>query len=100
MARRSGRSKKKHLATIMDKQVCATSSIDKRIELKIIFCTVATLNDDHEIYVVGSVGTTLDGEAFGGGSSDIVIIKYDTSGTKVWTRLIGTTGDEFAYSGV
>ncbi|WP_158501508.1 SBBP repeat-containing protein [Vitiosangium sp. GDMCC 1.1324] len=56
-----------------------------------------------EIYVVGrtrgsTTGTGLDGRAQLG-DYDIVVLKYDAAGTRVWTRQDGTVGEDSA-SGV
>jgi chitodextrinase len=45
------------------------------------------------VYVVGTTSGNLDGETINGGS-DIALINYNSSGTKQWTRLLGTTADE------
>ena len=47
------------------------------------------------IFLVGTArpGTTIDGQSFIG-SDDILIRKYDSSGTKLFTKIIGTTSSE------
>lgn len=64
-----------------------------------MYFAVVTRRDNNGIYVVGNVGGDLDSQTFGGGTSDIVIFKYASDGTKLWTRLIGNSGDETAYAG-
>lgn len=84
----------------VDNQVQTTSKIVMRKKELMYDCVVVTLKDDSAIYVTGYVANALDGQAYGGGSSDIIVFKYDSSGTKIWTRIIGTTGSEAAYAGV
>jgi len=55
-----------------------------------------------EVYVVGrtsggSTGTGLDGNVQLGGY-DIVLVKYDATGNKLWTRQTGTPGEDTASS--
>ena len=49
------------------------------------------------IYVVGNTSGDLDGETNAGGS-DAVLIKYNSSGTKQWTRLLGTAVSDSAWA--
>jgi len=42
-------------------------------------------------YLGGYTHGVLDGQPWGG-SRDTIVVKYDTSGTKVWTREFGATG--------
>ena len=49
------------------------------------------------IYVTGYTSGNLDGETNAGGS-DAVLIKYDSSGSKLWTRLLGTAGSDSAWA--
>ena len=49
------------------------------------------------IYVAGYTSGNLDGETNAGGS-DAVLIKYNSSGTRQWTRLLGSTGSDSAWS--
>ena len=56
---------------------------------------------DGSIYVGGETNsTTLDGQANSGleGTSDGFVAKYSPEGTKLWTKLIGGSGDEFIYA--
>ena len=48
-------------------------------------------------YVTGYTSGNLDGETNAGGS-DAVLIKYDSSGSKLWTRLLGTAGSDSAWA--
>jgi len=55
-----------------------------------------TTGPDGSVYVAGTTkGTTLDGQINAGGN-DAFVIKYTPDGTKVWTRLIGTTQNDSA----
>ncbi|MBZ4373460.1 SBBP repeat-containing protein [Corallococcus sp. AS-1-6] len=49
-----------------------------------------------EIYVAGRTQGGLDGNA-SLGSHDIVVVKYDASGNRVWTRQLGTSGEEQVF---
>ena len=42
------------------------------------------------VYMAGWAGGTLDGQNFHGGVSDGFLVKYNSDGSKAWTRLIGT----------
>jgi len=52
-----------------------------------------TTDSSGNIYVTGSTGGGLDGNTNSGesGSRDIVLIKYNSSGTKKWTKQLGTS---------
>jgi len=52
---------------------------------------------DGSIYIAGSTSGSLDGQV-NSGKSDAFVSKYNSDGSKAWTRLLGTTGDEYAYS--
>ena len=52
-----------------------------------------TLGVDGSIYVAGDANNTVDAQAFGG-TVDAFISKYDASGNKAWTRLVGGTAFE------
>lgn len=45
------------------------------------------------VYVVGTTSGSLDGNV-GQGGSDLFVVKYDSGGTKQWTRLIGSNANE------
>lgn len=51
------------------------------------------------IYVTGVTYGDLDGQTLNG-SNDAIVIKYDSSGTKLWTRLIGVSGQETTGYGI
>jgi hypothetical protein len=50
----------------------------------------------NNIYVVGGTYGGLDDEV-NSGNSDAFLTKFDSSGTRQWTRLLGTTGSDTAY---
>jgi hypothetical protein len=52
---------------------------------------------DGSIYVGGFTYTSLDGQTTAGGG-DAFITKFNADGTKAWTRLLGTSGYDSAYS--
>ena len=52
---------------------------------------------DGAIYVAGSTSGNLDGQV-NSGNNDAFVTKYNTDGTKVWTKLLGTSGTDNAYS--
>ena len=56
-----------------------------------------TTGSDGAIYVAGYTSGNLDGETNSGGQ-DAFVTKYNTDGTKAWTRLLGTSGNDLASS--
>jgi hypothetical protein len=56
-----------------------------------------TTGKNGSIYVTGGTGGNLDSQTNSGGR-DAFITKFKSDGAKGWTRLIGTTADEYAYS--
>lgn len=57
-----------------------------------------TVDGSGNAYVTGKTYSDLDGNT-SAGSSDAFFAKYDTNGTKLWTKQMGTSGREFG-SGV
>lgn len=53
-------------------------------------------DSSNNIYVTGRTTGDLDGET-NAGSYDIFIVKFDINGSRLWTRLLGTTSSETAY---
>jgi len=49
------------------------------------------------VYITGNSDGALDGETNAGGH-DLYLVKYNTSGTRQWTRLLGTTSGEYGRS--
>jgi len=50
---------------------------------------------DGSIYVSGYTGGALDGQTNRGGA-DAFLTKYSADGTKAWTKLLGSSGNDFA----
>jgi chitodextrinase len=59
--------------------------------------SVAVHNVTENVYVTGTTAGSLDGQAYSG-SGDVYLMKYNSSGTKQWTRLLGTTAIDNAFS--
>ena len=53
-----------------------------------------TTDSSDNIYVTGSTGGDLDGNTSSGGN-DIFLVKYNSSGTKQWTKQMGTSSDDW-----
>ncbi len=47
---------------------------------------------DRNFYITGYTFGNLDGQILTG-SQDMFVVKYDSSGSKLWTRLLGTSGE-------
>eukprot|EP01031_Cornospumella_fuschlensis_P025340 gene25340-30599_t len=50
------------------------------------------------VYLTGSVYSSLHGEAYAGGYSDMFLMKYSTNGTRLWTRLVGDADRDEGYA--
>jgi hypothetical protein len=61
-----------------------------------VYASALTTGNDGAIYVSGTTNGNLDGQNYSGGSSDAFITKYNPDGTKVWTKLLGTSGFDSA----
>jgi hypothetical protein len=59
---------------------------------------VVALDSSGNIFIAGGVAGSIDGAAFGGGASDMFLMKFDINGIWQWTKLRGSIGDESAYS--
>jgi len=55
-----------------------------------------TTDSSGNIYVTGTTGGGLDGNT-NSGSDDIFLVKYDSSGTKQWTKQLGTSSGDFGF---
>jgi hypothetical protein len=58
--------------------------------------SVAT-DSSGNVYVTGATNGGLDGNT-NAGRGDLFVVKYDTSGTKLWTRQLGATGYDSGFS--
>jgi hypothetical protein len=56
-----------------------------------------TIGLDGSVYVVGSTDGSIDGLSNSGGN-DVFISKFTQDGAKVWTKLLGTSGSDYASS--
>jgi len=55
-----------------------------------------TTDSSGNIYVTGYTGGGLDGNT-NSGSYDIILVKYNSSGTKQWTKQLGTSSEDWGY---
>ena len=55
-----------------------------------------TTDSSGNIYVTGYTRGGLDGNT-NSGNEDIFLVKYDSSGTKQWTKQLGTSEEERGY---
>lgn len=55
--------------------------------------TAVSSGVDGSIYLVGSTTGSLDGQK-NNGNYDVFLVKFDASGTKIWTKLIGSSREE------
>ena len=53
---------------------------------------------DGSIYLTGATQGNLDNQSYFGGSGDAFVTKFNTNGTKVWTRILGTSAWDVAYA--
>ena len=60
------------------------------------YASALTTGQDGSIYVSGRTTGALDGQTYSGGSYDAFLTKYSTDGTKAWTKLLGTSGTDYA----
>jgi hypothetical protein len=56
-----------------------------------------TVDSSDNIYVTGDTSGGLDGNT-SSGSSDIFLVKYNSSGTKQWTQQLGTSSNDGGYA--
>jgi len=55
-----------------------------------------TTDSSGNVYVTGYTGGGLDGNT-NLGKEDIILVKYNSSGTKQWTRQLGTSSGDYGY---
>ncbi|WP_341884206.1 SBBP repeat-containing protein, partial [Synechococcus sp. UW140] len=56
-----------------------------------------TTGSDGSIYIAGETYGNLDGNSNAGGNEDAFLSKYNSDGTKSWTRLLGSSARDWAY---
>jgi hypothetical protein len=54
------------------------------------------IDSSNNIYITGYTEGALDSQT-NSGSTDLFLVKYNSSGTKQWTKLLGTSTHEYAY---
>ena len=57
--------------------------------------TIVRVDSSGNVYVTGFTGGGMDGS--NQGSSDIFLVKFNSSGTKLWTRQLGTSSGDGSY---
>ena len=57
-----------------------------------------TTDSNNNVYVVGGTNGNLDGNTNNGGEGDAFFVKFDSSGNKLWTKLVGSISGEMPYS--
>ena len=60
-------------------------------------CHGVAADGNGNVYVAGAVAGALSGQTSAGGA-DAFVRKYDSSGTEVWTKQFGTTGNETPWA--
>jgi hypothetical protein len=58
--------------------------------------TEVTVDSSDNIYVMGGTYGGLDGNT-NSGSLDLFLVKYNSSGTKQWTKQLGTSSDDYGF---
>ena len=53
---------------------------------------------DGSIFITGATKSDLDGETHSGGVFDAFLTKYSSDGTKLWTKLLGSSSNDYSYS--
>lgn len=59
---------------------------------------VAVDTSSNSVYVTGYSAGTLDTQ-ISAGAHDIILFKYDESGSQVWIQQLGTSGEDQGYGG-
>jgi hypothetical protein len=59
------------------------------------YASWVTVDGSGNAYVVGMTGGSMSGQAFAG-ANDAFVRKYDGTGVEQWTRLMGSSGDDYA----
>lgn len=66
--------------------------------LGLAFVIVAIDSTSGGVFVSGYVSGSLHGQAHQGGT-DVVLLKFDASGSRLWTQLFGTSGNDQSNEG-
>ncbi|MEQ8434720.1 MAG: hypothetical protein RIA71_10805 [Oceanicaulis sp.] len=66
-----------------------TASTESENPLSVL---ATTRGPNGEIYVVGQASSAVDGQQIKG-EGDLVLMRYDTTGKRVWTRTLGAAGE-------
>lgn len=62
-------------------------------------CDGLITSSDGSIYLLGSAGSSVDGQAYaGGGGPDAFLTKFNPDGTKAWTKMLGSSESDKPYS--
>lgn len=67
-----------------------------------MYWIIVAVDTSGGVYVTGTVSRALDGQTFTGtpaSTTDIVLLKYNTSGNWQWTRLKGSPLTDIGYGG-
>ncbi|EAU66928.1 von Willebrand factor type D domain protein [Stigmatella aurantiaca DW4/3-1] len=59
--------------------------------------TSRRLDNTVDVYVVGYTGASFDGQPYAGGL-DAIVVKFAADGTKVWSRQMGSAGNDMAQA--
>lgn len=51
------------------------------------------------VLLAGLMGADFEDDSFSGGNMDAFVMKVDLLGTVIWSKLIGSSGDDVAYGG-
>eukprot|EP01031_Cornospumella_fuschlensis_P023983 gene23983-29030_t len=51
-----------------------------------------------DIYVTGQAGAALHGQTFAGGGVDVLLMKFASNGTRIYTRMVGTNTVDIGYA--
>jgi hypothetical protein len=55
------------------------------------------IDSSNSAYITGYASGSLDSQTYYGGTSDIIIAKYSSAGTKLWVRILGSSSYDVGY---
>lgn len=61
---------------------------------------VVAVDPSENVYVTGFVNSAIDGQTYFGGTSDMVLLKYNKEGVKQWTKLVGSSASDSGWTGM